>query len=389
VIEPVPLTILFSTSGPYAALGREALDGALMALAEVNSSDRHHFTLVPEICDPAGQTESYAPLLDRSLRRSGARHAVGGITSWSRKEMIPTIERHQALLWYGCPYEGFEANDRVVYLGACPNQHIVPLLAYALPRHGARGGLVGSNYIWGWETNRIGRELLADHGGQAAVERYLPLGDTDVQRLIDEIAAKRPDFILNTLIGPSSYAFFAAYARLAAADPAFAPARRPVLSCNLTECELPEIGPAAFGHLSTAPYFDSLPGADNAAFRQRIAARFGPERKGSAFFLGAWLGVHLLAEAMREAGTDDPDAVLRVVTSRRFPTPLGPLAIDHRTNHAILRPHLARVAEGGRFEIIESAARPIPPDPYLAEYAAQAPAAATPRGQRSNLRVVR
>jgi branched-chain amino acid transport system substrate-binding protein len=383
------LAILFSTSGPYAALGREALDGALMALAEVNAAPRQGFTLVAEICDPAGQTENYAPLLDQALRRTGARHAVGGITSWSRKEMIPTVERHQALLWYGCPYEGFEANDRVIYLGACPNQHIVPLFAHALPRYGARGCFVGSNYIWGWETNRIGRELVTDHGGCVASERYLPLGDTNVQRVIDEIAAKRPDFILNTLIGPSSYAFFAAYARLAAADPAFAAARRPVLSCNLTECELGEIGPAAIGHLSTAPYFDSLPEPANAAFRRRLAARFGKDRKGSAFFLGAWLGVHLLAEAMREAGTDNPDTVLRVVTSRRFATPLGPLGIDPRTNHAILRPHLARVAEGGSFEIIESAAEPIAPDPYLAEYVAAPPAATARSGQRPNLRVVR
>jgi hypothetical protein len=75
--------------------------------------------------------------------------------------------------------------------------------------------------------------------------------------------------------------------------------------------------------------------------------------------------------------------------SGRFATPLGPLGIDPRTNHAILRPHLARVAEGGSFEIIESAAEPIAPDPYLAEYVAAPPAATARSGQRPNLRVVR
>ncbi|TIP77010.1 MAG: N-acetylmuramoyl-L-alanine amidase, partial [Mesorhizobium sp.] len=115
-------------------------------------------------------------------------------------------------LWYACPYEGFEANEHVVYMHACPNQHLVPLLAHVVPRFGANGFLLGSNYIWGWETNRVARDLIADAGGKVLGERYLPLGEADVSRLIAEIQATRPDFVLNNLIGSSSYAFIAAYA---------------------------------------------------------------------------------------------------------------------------------------------------------------------------------
>ena len=107
---------------------------------------------------------------------------------------------------------------------ACPNQHLVPMLGYVVPRFGANGFLLGSNYIWGWETNRVARDLIADAGGKVLGERYLPLGETDVSRLIAEIQATRPDFVLNNLIGPSSYAFIAAYAALGRARPAF-PAR--------------------------------------------------------------------------------------------------------------------------------------------------------------------
>src|SRR3546814_8280958 len=88
------------------------------------------------------------------LRERGCRHVIGTITSIGRKEVIPIIEKYDALLWYMCPYEGFECCENVIYTGASPNQHIVPMFRYLLPRYGKRVYLVGSNYIWGWETNR-------------------------------------------------------------------------------------------------------------------------------------------------------------------------------------------------------------------------------------------
>ncbi len=140
---------------------------------------------------------------------------------------------------YACPYEGFEASEHVVYLNACPNQHLVPLLAHVVPRHGPNGFLIGSNYIWGWETNRVARDLIEDAGGRVLGERYIAIGETGIGRLIDEIRTTRPDFVLNNLIGTSSYAFIDAYAALGRNDPHFLPTRCPLLSCNLTECELP------------------------------------------------------------------------------------------------------------------------------------------------------
>lgn len=304
--------------------------------------------------------------------------------------MIPVVERHNGLLWYAFPYEGYEANDHVLYLGACPNQHIVPLFDYVLPRFGTSPFLVGANYIWGWEINRIARELVIASSGDAVGERCLPLGSIDVEHLIAEIRTARPDFVLCNLLGPSCYAFLKAYAALALEDPDFAPDRRPVVSCNLTEVDLAETGPAAIGHLTTSIYFDSLATPENQAFRVRAAARHGTARRLTSCFVSAYASVHVLAEAIREAGTDEPATVRAVAMSRRFATPLGALTFDAQTNHIAHRPHLARVVAGNVFEIIESAAEPVQPDPYLVRMqksAARAPASSGER-PRQRLRVV-
>lgn len=169
--------------------------------------------------------------------------------------MIPLLERFGGTLWYACPYEGFETSDHVVYMHACPNQQLLPLFSHVVPRFGADVFLLGSNYIRGWEMNRVARDLIADAGGDVHGERYLPLGEKEVTRLIEEIRATRPDFVFNNMSRSSSYAFLGAYAEPGREDEHFLPHHCPVGSCNLTECELGAIGEAGDGHLSAGPYF--------------------------------------------------------------------------------------------------------------------------------------
>jgi len=217
-----------------------------------------------------------------------------------------------------------------------------------LPRYGKRIYLAGANYVWGWEMNRLARELLTRAGGEVLGERCLPIEETDVSLLIADLERHRPDFILNNMIGPSSYAFLAAVRRLADRDPAFAPERCPVLSCDLTECELGEIEPGtAVGQLSTASYFESLESRENRIFKQRVASRFGAGRRVSSFFAGAYAAV-----------------VRAFLHARPRQTVLGPLAIDPRTNHAALPFNLGRINGQSGFDVIASHGA-IVADPYL------------------------
>jgi branched-chain amino acid transport system substrate-binding protein len=287
---------------------------------------------------------------------------VGCTTSWSRKEVIPVLEKTGAQLWYPCPYEGFEGNEHVVYVGACPNQHIVPLLEHVLPRYGREPILVGSNYIWGWETNRIAREVVERAGGSVKAERFVALGDTDIGHILDEVRAKEPDFVLNTLIGPSSRALVEAYWELGQADPAFAAEKRPIVSCNWTESEIAALGQKANGHLSVAPYFQSLETPANTAFLETVR-RLVPELKHvSAFFEQANSAVQMIARGIVVAGEDH---VLEHAKAESYAAPFGPLQIHAATNHAILAPRIARAGADGVFDVLSSNETPVVPDPYL------------------------
>lgn len=336
----VELGLLYSRSGSYTLISEACRSGALAAIAMVNADPALDVSFVPVERDPGGNVDLYGPLCEEILRDTLARHVVGCVTSWSRKEVIPVLEKHGGTLWYTVPYEGFEASDHVVYTHACPNQHLLPLLDWVLPAHGRRGYLTGSNYIWGWEMNRLAREVIGQAGGEVLGERYLPIGSRDVARMIEEIRHARPDFVLNSLIGPSSYEFLSAYRALGLEDAHFRADRCPVLSCNLTECELPALGEAAEGLVAAGPYF-------------RGAAGWPGGRFGSSHEAAAFAAVRELARLLHgrdEVGIADLLAGTASV-------------VDAKTHHTELPVLIAQV-RGGAFAVIREQPS-VAGDPYL------------------------
>lgn len=355
----IEIGILFSRSGSYELISNACRDGVLAAISDVNSDPNSsiHFDGVER--DPKSNIDQYASFCVDILRNSSARHIIGCITSWSRKEVIPALEKLGGMLWYPTPYEGFEANDRVVYTHACPNQQLVPMLSWVAPKFGSNGFLLGSNYIWGWEMNRVARDLISDAGGQVLGERYLPIGDTDVTRIIDEIQTTRPNFILNNMIGETSYAFFKAYAELAERDSYFTPERCPILSCNLTECELGALGGVANGHLTVGPYFDdALAGTQD--------GKFAPVKYRSSLEASGYSSVMILAQTLEKTGFDHNVEISSAFRDEIFDTPFGKIQIDPQTHHTTL-PVIIGQIDGLKIKALETKQN-VAPDPYLSRY---------------------
>ena len=253
--------------------------------------------------NPGGDLSQYSALAATLLKRQ-IRHVVGCYTSSSRKEVIPLFEKHDALLWYPSHYEGFESSINVIYTGAAPNQHVLPLVEYLIQHHGHRAFCVGSNYIWAWENNRILRESVTARGGSVLAERYFAVGETDFNQAIEAIIAARPSFVFLTLIGTSAYQFFRDF-RVACRARGIDQAREiPVASCSLSEPELEAIGEGAVdGHLSSSVYFCSIQSPANLRFLDAYQARVS-ERPDRVRGCGGVLQCGVAAGARRRRGPD-------------------------------------------------------------------------------------
>lgn len=362
----IKIGVLYSLTGTYGVMGYEMLNGVLLAVDEINGDGGFPFTLQPVIMDPSGKLSLYYEQCETLVGQFGVKHVVGCYTSASRKQVLPIIERDNALLWHSARYEGFECSDNVVYVGAAPNQHIVPLAEYALQHYEPKIYCVGSNYIWTWETNRVLREIVTAAGGEILAERLVPLGDLEVEHLVHDIVERRPAAIFNTLVGESSYRFYKAVREAAETHPHLHPRETPMLSCSLCEPELHMIGPkAAAGHIASSVYFQSIAREKNASFLARYRRRFGSRSMPSVDTEAAYLCTMLLARALRRAETENVDEVKHALYQDRFEAPQGPVWIDSDNNHCFLTPRLARSRSNSTFEILWEAPSPVKPDPYL------------------------
>ncbi len=358
--------MLLSSTGPYAVVARSMQNGILLAAEQACQAG-----LELVFADPGGEPARYGELC-ADLLRSGVRHVIGCYTSSSRKDVIPLFEKHDALLWYPSHYEGFETSTHVIYTGAVPNQHVIPLTRYLVSGGRKRAFCIGSNYIWAWENNRILRDELSRHGGAVLAERYVAVGETDFTGLIGAILAARPDVVFSTLIGSSAYAFLGALRAACAAAGFDQAAEMPVASCSLSEPELEAIDPAAVdGHLSASVYFSTIATPQNRAFLAAHDARFPGGPAASADAEASYIATLLLAGAVAAAGSDDVAAVRRAVVGQRLQAPQGEVWIDEATSHAFLTPRIGRSNKRARFDILMEARAPERPDPYLVRSSAR------------------
>lgn len=358
--------VLYSRSGVTGATESEHFFGTVLAIEEINAGGGvAGRPLDPVAYDPKCDADEYRRLATRMLQDDDVTVIFGCSTSSSRKAVLPVIERNNALLWYCSIYEGFEYSPNVIYTGAVPNQNSMQLAAWLLRHRGRRFFLVGADYIYPRESNRIMRDIVEEHGGEIVDEVYLP-SDAEpaaLETVVGEIARVRPDVVFSTLIGRGARAFYQLYR-----DHGLDPADIPIASLTMTEGETRMIGPALCGgHIVSATYVNALDNPSNRRFLQAWRARFG-DQPASMWSEMAYNQVHLFALALGRAQSLDASKLVEAVHEVEFDSPEGLLHIDAGNNHAVLTPRIAVCKPDGTFEVVWESRHPVKPDPYLTTY---------------------
>lgn len=365
--EPWRVGVLFSQTGVTAGIERTQLQGTLMAIEEINAAGGvNGREIVPIVQDPQSDPAVSASLAERLMTEERVGVLFGCYMSSTRKAILPVVERRNGLLLYSTLYEGFECSRNVVYTGAAPNQNGRQLADYLTREYGSRVYMVGSDYIYPYESNRIMRDLVVQRSGKILAEKYLPLNATQKSfaPIIRDIRRKEPDFIFSTVVGAATAHLYHAYA-----EAGFDPARMPIASLTTSEAEISDIGIAASrGHVTAAPYFDSLDSEANRRFVARYRERFGAQERTNASCEAAYFQVHLFAQALRIADCMDTDRLREAIFGQEYEAPQGRVRIDPDNNHTYLWPRVGRVDEAGRFEVVAESAVAVKPDPYLVDH---------------------
>jgi len=355
--------VLFSQTGVTAAIERSQLNATLLAIDEINKAGGVLGRPIRPIAyDPASNPKQFKVLSERLLTVDRVRVVLGCYMSSTRKAVLPVVEAFRGLLFYPTLYEGFEYSPHCIYTGAAPNQNSVQLAKFLLQNYGNRFVLVGSNYIYPYESNRIMADFVTQSKGRVLDEIYVPLDAEakDFDKAIAKIARLRPDVVFSTVVGRSTAIFYEAYRRAG-----FDSKKMPIASLTTSEAEVAEMSAeAAEGHITAAPFFEVLATPAARSFVSAYKLRYGPEAPVTAGAEAAYFQVHIAAGAIARAGTDDPERILPELRDAEFDAPQGRVRIDPTNNHTYLWPRVACLDAQRTFQIIWNVGVRVKPDPY-------------------------
>ncbi len=288
--EPIKIGVLFSLTGPLSNTGGPSTDAALLAIDEVNKQGGLLGRQVEAIVmDGESNNSEFARFGEKLIIEDRVCTIIGCRTSASRKTLLPVIEKHKSLLLYPMQFEGLEASPNIIYLGAAPNQQMIPALEYMVGQRKRRLFLIGSDYVFPHTAHAILRDEVSKYPEVKIVgEKYIPFGDTDVSAAIKAIETSKPDLILNTINGDTNAAFFRALRRAG-----IRAEQTPVLSFSIGENDLRSLRDEGIGHYAAWSYFQSIERAENKEFIRKFRERFGSQRVLSDPMETVYFGIHL------------------------------------------------------------------------------------------------
>jgi branched-chain amino acid transport system substrate-binding protein len=365
VTESWRVGVLFSRSGITEVTETEHFRGTALAVEEINLAGGVLGRPIEPVCyDPGSRPELYRDFAERLLTADGVGVIFGCSTSACRKAILPAVERRNGLLFYPSLYEGFEFSPNVIYTGATPNQNSIHLARWLAEKHGKRIYLVGSDYIYPRESNRIMREFIEREGGEIVAEHYVPMQAPDAAmlgRICRDIALKQPDAVFSTVVGLGCRMFYRIYH-----DVGIDPGRIPIGSLTMGEGEIRAIGPElCVGHVTSAPYFSTVDTPENHRFVRAYRDRFGADAPVSMYAESSYSQIHVFARALERAGSLDAEALAAVAAGIEYDAPQGRITVEPENQHTTLRPRIGIVTRTGDFRIAWESQSRVRPDPYL------------------------
>ncbi len=364
--DTVTVGLLHSLTGSMAISEASVRDAEVLAIEEINAAGGvlgKQIEYIEE--DGASEPSTFATKAEKLLGEDEVATVFGCWTSSSRKAVKQIFEDYDNLLWYPVQYEGMESSENIVYMGAAPNQQIVPAIEYLLDQGYTKFFLIGSDYVFPRTANMIiNAQIAAADGAEVVGEEYAAMDQTEFSSIISKIESAQPDVIINTLNGTGNVSFFKQLSdRNITSDDIM------TMSFSIAEEEVATIGSDILkGHLVSWNYYETTDTAKNEEFVAAYKEKYGEDRVTSDPAEAAYDAVYMWKAACEEAGSFDVDAIREVLGGLSIDAPEGTITLNGDNQHLAKPVRIGQVADDGLIYEIYSTDGPVEPDPYLTTY---------------------
>src|SRR5262245_48172158 len=371
--DTIKVGILHSLSGTMAISETTLKDVMLMLIEEQNKKGGLlGKKLEAVVVDPASNWPLFAEKARELITKEKVAAVFGCWTSVSRKSVLPVFKELNSILFYPVQYEGEESERNVFYTGAAPNQQAIPAVDYLMKEEKVqRWVLEGTDYVYPRTTNKILEAYLKSKGvkDDDISINYTPFGHADWQTRVAAIkrfgSAGKKTAVVSTINGDANVPFYKELGNqgVKATD-------IPVVAFSVGEEELAGVDTKPLlGHLAAWNYFQSIDTPINKEFIAKWKTFIKNDKRVTNDPMEAHvIGFAMWVEAVKKAGTTDPDKVIDAVVGVKVPNLTGGTS-EMLPNHHITKPvFIGEVKADGQFDVVWKTSGLVPGDawsPYL------------------------
>jgi branched-chain amino acid transport system substrate-binding protein len=339
---------VLTLSGPSSIYGESSRKGIELALKEINEHDTvEGVTIDATIVDDAGDAQRAAQLF-QELIDDKVDVLAGPTLSNSAVVADPVaVEAGLPVLAITNTATGITAIGETIFRIPLADERVVPAtIETAVATFQVKSAMLlyAHDEAFATSTAEGMRRAAAEHGVQIIGEQRFSTNDTDFSAVLNAVSAAGPDAIfISALATPTD----------ALVKQARAIGLRQLIVCG-NQCNSPAFVAAtqgaAEGLLVGATWNINVDQPASRAFVEAYRAMFGSDP--DQFAAQAYTAIYVLAEALKHAGSAEPNALrTALLETRDLDTPLGTFGFD-ASREPMIQP-IVQIVENGTFAIVE------------------------------------
>lgn len=315
--ETLKLGSIFALSGPNASIGKEALGGTQYAVEKLNKAGgveiggkKYKLELVN--VDDESKTERSVAAAEKLVTQDNVPVIFTPASSTTTLAVLPIAEKNKriAMSFVAAAPQVVAPEFKYSFRTTLTSiMNVSPSVEYLIKEKGAKSiAYLGRNDDWGRASAQAIAAKANELGAKVVVSEFFDTGSTDFYGLLTKVRAANPDAVIGAAFIEDGVSMLKQYRELQ-----MKPAFLSVAVIWASPTFINAAGPALDGvYISTGP--TTAVSSELTAFKDEFKTATGGEAL--PFGITGYDNVMIVVEAMKKAGTTDPEKV--AATLRNF-----------------------------------------------------------------------
>lgn len=318
--ETIDIGLIQPLTGSVAYNGKANVDGAKMALEEINASGGvlgKQLNLIVEDgqCAPANSVNAFEKLVQKDKVVT----VIGAFCSSATAAIMPIAEKYKLPLVTGVSSKAdlTEQGNRYFFRAAETDALMAEAFAKILANNLGlkKVAYIGVNDDWGRGGVEVFEKDLSLLGVETSLKEYFDHGTTDFFTILAKVRSTNPDGVFVAAETQDGSILMKQFRELGLENKVFG------VGSWATADFVSLTGDAAEGIYAAVPYASSIPTARNVAFVEKYQAVYG--RKPGKYDAAGYNAVNIVAQAIGRAGSTDAEAIRTALASTSYEAPNG------------------------------------------------------------------